>query len=111
MASGATPDEGVSLSAATGGRFTPPTLWNSSAPRSENVTGPSPAFAVAGSSTRAFPAASVEGQFATPELPQSIKGEPANGRKSPPAAFVNRGLACFVRVSLPLAAANVATDE
>src|SRR5439155_947268 len=77
-ASGSVPDDGVTLSCATGGWFPPLVPWNSSAPRSAYVTGPSPVFGVPGSSFRARPSASVAGQLATPEFASSIAGEPAS---------------------------------
>src|SRR5262245_12685737 len=76
----------------------------SNTPRSANATGPAPVFRVAGSSTRAPPAASVAGQLATPELPASIAGEPARRWKSPAAPFTNRGSAWREWASWPLAA-------
>ena len=48
---GAVPEEGVTVSAASGGRFTPDPRY-SRAPRSANGTGPTPVFAVLGSSNR-----------------------------------------------------------
>src|ERR1041385_5186957 len=49
---GAAPLEGVTVSRATGGWFALDDAWNSSAPRSANVTGPLPRFGVPGSSVR-----------------------------------------------------------
>src|SRR6185503_5974510 len=68
---------------------------NSSAPMSPNATAPSPWFALAGSSMRAAPIASVAGQLSAVDEPASIAGEPASRRKSPAAAFVNLGSAPF----------------
>src|SRR6266536_2239847 len=74
-ASGAVPDEGVTVRLATGGWLGGLVPWNSSAPRSAYVTGPSPVLGVAASSLRALPSASCAGQLATPELASSIAGE------------------------------------
>ena len=80
------------------------TVTYSYAPRSENVTGPAPVSDVEGSSTRAAPSASSDGQFATPELPESMAGEPPSRWKSPPDAFTNLGSAWVEWASCPLAA-------
>src|ERR1043166_2747373 len=108
-ASGAVPDDGDTVSRATGGWFAAVEPWNSSAPRSANVTGPRPRFGVPGSSTRARPSASVEGQFATPELASSMHGEPARSSKFPFAGSAKSGSAWNVFPSCPLAALYLAT--
>ncbi len=101
--SGAVPLEGVTVSRAVGGWFAGDEPWNSSAPRSANVSGPRPRFGVPASSTRARPSASVAGQFAMPEFALSIAGEPARSSKLPCAGSVKSGSACGVLASCPLA--------
>ena len=76
---------------------------NSSAPRSAYGTGPTPVFAVEGSSRRIPPSASVAGQSAIEEFAQSIAGEPPCRWKSAFAGSTNSGFAWIECVSWPVA--------